>query len=279
MFDFSLSSSLPKITGLWLFNDFYGINRKFLIYSIIVRFFEFVCIIFSIYLIFLSIKDNANIIYALIFQIPILINSVLNVTHICSQYYYKELWKQSLVFKTEKTKYSNYIFLTNCAEFGIIFILALLFRLTQRLDHTWRDNAVYIGLLIVQITFSFKSIIVNHFSILMENLIIKQQKINKEMELLNNELYLKLFVNILIKKHDEIIINARLINTIFSWQNLCLCTICTIGFISNVYGVCVKLFLKLQIRALLLNITYFVHYFGIIQAVAYYCENLRGQVK
>ncbi|XP_073983011.1 uncharacterized protein isoform X3 [Rhodnius prolixus] len=112
----------------------------------------------------------------------------------------------------------------------------------------------------------------------MENLIIKQQKINKEMELLNNELYLKLFVNILIKKHDEIIINARLINTIFSWQNLCLCTICTIGFISNVYGVCVKLFLKLQIRALLLNITYFVHYFGIIQAVAYYCENLRGQI-
>ncbi|XP_073983008.1 uncharacterized protein isoform X1 [Rhodnius prolixus] len=139
---------------------------------------------------------------------------------------------------------------------------------------------VIVDLLASQIIHFSSNLTMYQFCVFMENLIINLQEMNKEMKLIKKQLHLKLYVQLLIRKHNEIINQARIVNNVFSLHNLLLGISSTTGFIANLYHVCITIdrFDAVVLFTLIVRILFIVYYLGNIQVVVFCCEKFGNQI-
>lgn len=278
MYDLKLTYFISKLSGLWLFNKFNDIDYWYLIESIIVRLLEMLHIIMEIYrLASLSNLNKKNLILNIIFILKSVVNNLMNLLHIYSQFRHEQLWKLLIFFKTRKTKYSDLVLVYNLVLL-IIISVGIIISLINNVDRYL--NLIIFQFIIIQIVNFFNNLKIYQFSMLMENLVINLKDLNKEIKNFKKQLYLKLYYKFLIKKHDDIINQARLINFVFSWQNLLLCLTSITGFIANLYNLCISI-VTVNINISLSAVTvilFIIYYIGNILTVVYWCENFRNQV-
>lgn len=275
MFDSKLTSFVTNLAGLWLFNNDYNISCWSLIESILLRILELTGIIHEAYRISKH-KKGLDLLLRTIFMILSLINHTLNLVHMFSQYHYRNLWRKLIRYKTRKAKLSTLILGCN---FVLLFTGTFGFLFTSR-NAERNDVLLCVYIVLKQVIHFFNNISFYQFTAFMENLIINLKEINNEMEKIEKQYYFKVFAKLLIRKHDELIKHGRLINIVFSWHNLLLCITCTLGFIANLYRVCLAVYsVNDQILSIIIVGLIFVSYYvGCVQTVAYFCEQFGKQV-
>lgn len=274
----SIKFFITKLLGLWLFNKVHDINSGYLIKSIIVRILEISVIILKIYYLCVTNENKRSIILQIIFTINTVTNHFINLIHVYSQYRYRNLWKLLILYKTRKTKFSDLVLILN-------FLLLLTATVGSSINLKINFNSnhlvmVIVDLLASQIIHFSSNLTMYQFCVFMENLIINLQEMNKEMKLIKKQLHLKLYVQLLIRKHNEIINQARIVNNVFSLHNLLLGISSTTGFIANLYHVCITIdrFDAVVLFTLIVRILFIVYYLGNIQVVVFCCEKFGNQV-
>uniref|UniRef100_T1H8P1 Gustatory receptor n=1 Tax=Rhodnius prolixus TaxID=13249 RepID=T1H8P1_RHOPR len=276
MFDSVITFFITKLAGLWLFNKLYEINYWYLMEFMIVRLLELSFIIFEIYLLCVTIENERITMLKIIFILVDILDHSVNLLHVYSQFSKRNLWKLLMLFKARKTKVSDFVLIYNF----LLVIIGSADVLVDLSDYSSNDLILYIvDNHVSQMIYFFNNLTIYQFCKLMENLIINLKEVNKEMGMIKNQLYLKLYVQLLIRKRNKIINQARIVNNVFSWQNLFIGLSSTIGFIACVYEVFVDANSSEDnmLFSIVMTIVFIVYYIGNIFTVVIYCEKFGNQ--